>query len=166
MKPLLKPLSRAEKEGPSKRTDTRSNAGHVHGERRRPTLHDPRLVRGERHPLAEEREPLLRGPVDRPEVHDDRAVLFEVHLLLERGAQEEHTALVEEAFGRTPPYGVLVYGDGREFRVVWNAAARAEVLAGLVRLGGLYTGEAEPAPWKCRRCRFQGICPAVQEVRG
>ena len=51
-----------------------------------------------------------------------------------------YCALVEETYGRAPPFGILCYGDGREFRVAWDAAARAEVLAGLARLGGLYMG--------------------------
>lgn len=73
--------------------------------------------------------------------------------------------LVEEETHRPPPYGILCYGDGREFRVAWDATARAEVLAGLARLGGLYMGEMEPSPAKCLSCRFTGLCPGA-EVRG
>ena len=72
--------------------------------------------------------------------------------------------LVEEETQRPPPYGILCYGDGREFRVAWDGAARAEVLAGLVRLGGLYMGQADPAPWKCTPCRFGTICPGAAVV--
>ena len=73
--------------------------------------------------------------------------------------------LVEEHFGIPPPYGVLCYGDGTQFRVAWGAAAAAEVLAGLQRLGGLYLGEAEPSSWKCPGCRFASICPSALFAR-
>ena len=69
--------------------------------------------------------------------------------------------LVEELFGVPPPYGILCYGDGTEFRVTWDAAARAEVLAGLARLGSLYMGAADPAPAKCRACRFNAACSSA-----
>lgn len=52
-----------------------------------------------------------------------------------------------------------------EFRVTWDSHARAEVLAGLARLGGLYTGEAEPAPWKCAPCRFRRVCSGAALLR-
>ena len=66
--------------------------------------------------------------------------------------------LVEKAYGAPPPYGILCYGDGTEFRVMWDAHARVEVLEGLGRLGSLYLGEADPAPSKCGACRFGRTC--------
>ena len=74
--------------------------------------------------------------------------------------------LVEEHLGRPPPYGVLCYGDGTEFRVTWDARARAEVLAGLARLGKLYMGEADRSIGKCRACRFRDICPIATAFPG
>ena len=76
-----------------------------------------------------------------------------------------YCALVEETYGRAPPYGILCYGDGREFRVAWDATSRAEVLAGLAWLGGLYLGETDPSPGKCRKCRFQLTCPRASPSR-
>ena len=38
-----------------------------------------------------------------------------------------YCALVEETYGRAPPYGVLCYGDGTEVRVAWNAKAKSEL---------------------------------------
>ena len=73
--------------------------------------------------------------------------------------------LVEEHFRASPPYGILCYGDGTEFRVAWDARARGEVLAGLARLGGLYMGEADPAPGKCRLCRYGALCPGAAIAR-
>ena len=65
--------------------------------------------------------------------------------------------LVEQTYGRAPPYGILCYGDGREFHIPWDAAARAEVLAGLARLGGLYMGGADPSSTKCASCRVRCV---------
>ena len=38
-----------------------------------------------------------------------------------------YCALVEETYGRAPPFGILAYGDGREFRVEWDAKAGLEL---------------------------------------
>ena len=44
-----------------------------------------------------------------------------------------YCALVEETYGRAPPYGMLCYGDGRETRVEWGAAAKGELRENLER---------------------------------
>ncbi len=38
-----------------------------------------------------------------------------------------YCALVEETYGRAPPYGILCFRGGGEVRVTWNAGARAEL---------------------------------------
>lgn len=68
--------------------------------------------------------------------------------------------LVEEATGRSPPFGVVRYGDGQEFRVRWNADVRAEVLRLRAEIDRPYDGRASPAPAKCARCPWYGVCDA------
>lgn len=67
--------------------------------------------------------------------------------------------LVEETTGSSPPYGVLRYADG-EFRVRWDASARAELLAVRAELFEPYDGRATPSPAKCARCPWVGGCDA------
>lgn len=110
----------------------------------------------------------LRGrPDELRRAPDGRLVPVEIksHAAPRGGPLPSHRAqllayclLIEEQFGVPPPYGILCYGDGTEFRVAWNAAARTEVLAGLARLGGLYMGEADPSPGKCGRCSHSVAC--------
>ena len=38
-----------------------------------------------------------------------------------------YCALVEETYGRSPPYGVLAYGDRSEVEVAWDEKARTEL---------------------------------------
>ena len=54
----------------------------------------------------------------------------------------------------------ILNGDGTEFRVAWDGAARAEVLAGLVWLGGLCMGEGVLSLGKCRGSQFHLSCSA------
>lgn len=68
--------------------------------------------------------------------------------------------LCEERTGLPPPYGVLRYGDGTEFRVPWNAAARRELLEVRAALDRPYDGRATPSPGKCGGCRWRSICDA------
>ncbi len=68
--------------------------------------------------------------------------------------------LLEEATGRSPPYGLLRYADGAEWEVPWDPAARAHVLGLLASVRGRYRGEAAPALAKCRACSWQNVCDA------
>lgn len=69
--------------------------------------------------------------------------------------------LVEEAFGRRPPYGWIRYRD-RVFRVDYTAALREELLAILAAMRrDLARGEAHRQhrhPSRCRACGFRAIC--------
>jgi CRISPR-associated exonuclease Cas4 len=68
--------------------------------------------------------------------------------------------LCEEARGVPPPYGILRYGDGQEFRVLWNADSRSEVIALRRQLSQQYDGRASPSPGKCAGCRWREGCDA------
>ena len=117
----------------------------------------------------------LRGrPDELRRAPDGRLVPVEIksHPAPRRGPLPSHRAqllayclLVEEHFRAAPPYGILCYGDGTEFRVAWDAHARVEVMTGLARLGGLYMGEMAPTPWRCAPCRFGTICPGAAIAR-
>jgi CRISPR-associated exonuclease Cas4 len=66
--------------------------------------------------------------------------------------------LLEESTGVAPPFGVVRYGDGVEFRVPWNPAARAELLRMRAALDRPYDGRATPSPAKCGRCGWRSVC--------
>lgn len=66
--------------------------------------------------------------------------------------------LLEETTGVAPPFGVLRYGDGREWRIAWDAAARAEVLDLLGQVRQRYDGRATPSPARCARCPWRRGC--------
>jgi CRISPR-associated exonuclease Cas4 len=68
--------------------------------------------------------------------------------------------LVEETTGRAPPYGVVRYGDGGEFRIRWDARARDELLALREDVGRPYDGRATPSPARCARCPWRNVCDA------
>jgi len=68
--------------------------------------------------------------------------------------------LLEETSGVAPPYGLLRYGDGVEFRVPWTAAARAELLRLRASVDRPYDGRATPSRAKCARCAWRPVCDA------
>jgi CRISPR-associated exonuclease Cas4 len=68
--------------------------------------------------------------------------------------------LVEETQGVPPPYGLLRYSDGGEFRITWSASARAELLALRAEMDRPYDGRASPSPGKCAGCRWVRCCDA------
>ena len=73
---------------------------------------------------------------------------------------EAYALLVEETTGSPPPFGLLRYGDGREFRVRWDAAAREEVMRLRADLARRYDGRATPSPAKCAACAWRTVCDA------
>lgn len=68
--------------------------------------------------------------------------------------------LLEETDGRAPPYGILRYGDGVEYRVPWGREERAILLDLLGEMALPYDGRARPAPARCAHCRWWAICDA------
>jgi CRISPR-associated exonuclease Cas4 len=71
--------------------------------------------------------------------------------------------LVEEATGRSPPFGVLRYSD-QEFRVRWDPATRRDLLRLRAELLRPYDGRATPSPSRCARCRWVAVCDARAAV--
>jgi CRISPR-associated exonuclease Cas4 len=68
--------------------------------------------------------------------------------------------LVEEATGVRPPFGILRYSDGGEFRLPWDRSARTELLALRAELLRPYDGRATPSVARCRHCRWREGCDA------
>ena len=68
--------------------------------------------------------------------------------------------LIEEATGVAPPFGLLRYSDGGEFRVPWDEVARRELLATRFALDRPYDGRASPSRAKCAGCAWRAVCDA------
>jgi CRISPR-associated exonuclease Cas4 len=66
--------------------------------------------------------------------------------------------LVEETTGRPPPYGVLRYGDGAEFRIEWTPEFRNQILDLRREIAAPYDGRALPSPARCSRCAWRLSC--------
>lgn len=112
---------------------------------------------------------LVGRPDELRELADGRPVPIELKsrsgprsgpLASHRVQVEAYCLLVEAATGRSPPYGVLRYGDGTEWEIPWDAAARARTTARLRAVRRPYDGAATPSPAKCRGCGYRGRCDA------
>ncbi|MGI0055567.1 MAG: CRISPR-associated protein Cas4 [Thermoplasmata archaeon] len=68
--------------------------------------------------------------------------------------------LLEESEGRSPPFGVLRYGDGVEFEVPWGDTERRILVEIRREMDQPYDGRARPSPGRCARCRWVTICDA------
>lgn len=68
--------------------------------------------------------------------------------------------LVEETNGVAPPFGVIRYGDGGEFRLRWDPSVRSELLRLRAELDRPYDGRATPSRAKCARCGWRAVCDA------
>jgi CRISPR-associated exonuclease Cas4 len=66
--------------------------------------------------------------------------------------------LVEETTGRSPPFGLLRYGDGGERRIDWTEELREELLALHRELAMPYDGRALPSPGRCAGCPWRTAC--------
>lgn len=66
--------------------------------------------------------------------------------------------LVEETTGQSPPYGVLRYGDGGEFRLEWTPEVRSLLLYLRRELDAPYDGRALPSPGRCSGCAWRRSC--------
>ena len=66
--------------------------------------------------------------------------------------------LVEETTGKAPPYGLLRYGDGGEFRIDWTPELRQQLLALRREMALPYDGRALPSPARCARCAWRRGC--------
>jgi CRISPR-associated exonuclease Cas4 len=72
--------------------------------------------------------------------------------------------LAEDKTGVAPPYGLLVYGDGTEWKIHWDAAARDELNAEMIMMRSPYQGETTATYGKCQRCRYASICDGARSV--
>jgi CRISPR-associated exonuclease Cas4 len=68
--------------------------------------------------------------------------------------------VVEETTGIAPPFGLLRYADGQEFRVAWTPGRRAELLRLRAEVDRPYDGRATPSRAKCARCGWRAGCDA------
>jgi CRISPR-associated exonuclease Cas4 len=66
--------------------------------------------------------------------------------------------LVEESTGRTPPFGLLRYGDGGEFRIEWTDGLRQRVLELRREMAAPYDGRARPSRGRCSGCAWRFSC--------
>jgi CRISPR-associated exonuclease Cas4 len=66
--------------------------------------------------------------------------------------------LVEESTGRAPPFGLLRYGDGGEFRIEWSADLRQRVLHLRREMAAPYDGRARPSRARCSGCAWRFSC--------
>jgi CRISPR-associated exonuclease Cas4 len=66
--------------------------------------------------------------------------------------------LVEETTGRSPPYGLLRYGDGGEYRLAWTPEVRSQLLDLRRELDAPYDGRALPSPGRCGGCAWRRSC--------
>jgi len=66
--------------------------------------------------------------------------------------------LVEETTGRAPPYGLLRYGDGGEFRIDWTSELRHRVIDVRREMAAPYDGRALPSPGRCSGCAWRKSC--------
>lgn len=71
-----------------------------------------------------------------------------------------YNLLVEESTGTSPPFGVLRYSDGGEYRVPWDRESREELLRLRVEIDRPYDGRATPTRAKCARCPWRTVCDA------
>ncbi len=69
-----------------------------------------------------------------------------------------YLALVEETTGAPPPFGLLRYGDGTEFRIPWDRDARAELGDIRAAIARPYDGRHLASPTKCAGCRWRTLC--------
>jgi CRISPR-associated exonuclease Cas4 len=122
----------------------------------------PATLRSERYRLSGRPDVLRRLP-------DGRIVPIELksRAAPPRGPPRSHLVqvaayclLVEESTGRAPPYGLLRYGDGEEYRVPWDASARGDLLRLRREIDQPYDGRATPTPGKCAHCGWRAVCDA------
>jgi CRISPR-associated exonuclease Cas4 len=131
------------------------------------TLVEVDRMDGSRPPMRSERYRLAGRPDELRRLPDGRLIPVEIKSrstptsgppLSHRVQVEAYALLVEETTGRAPPFGVLRYSDGGEFRIPWDTSARYELLALREAVARPYEGAARPSPGRCRRCRYRDSC--------
>lgn len=82
------------------------------------------------------------------------------HLPIQLGV---YLLLVEEVYGRRPPYGTLILGDNSRHKIRNTRWLRRRVLRLAEKLRRQRAQLSRPAhvrpePWQCRSCGFRGSC--------
>ncbi len=76
--------------------------------------------------------------------------------------------LVEETYGRTPPFGYIRYGDGRTIRVPFTEDLRAELLHTLEAMRAAERAQevkrSHSSPWRCEHCGLAYVCGSERLV--
>lgn len=117
--------------------------------------------------LVSERYRLVGRPDSLRRTRDGRIIPIEIksRTTPPRGPPLSHVVqvwayclLVEETTDLPPPYGVLRYSDGEEFRIDWGEDERSRLLALRREIARPYDGRARPAPVRCARCRYRYGC--------
>lgn len=118
-------------------------------------------------PLVSHRYRLVGRPDSLRRLRDGRIVPIEIKSRASppKGPPLSHVVqvwayclLVEETADVSPPYGVLRYSDGGEFRIDWGDDARRRLLDLRREVARPYDGRARPSPMRCARCRYRYGC--------
>lgn len=121
-----------------------------------------RLLRSERFALAGRPDELRRLPDGRlvPVEWKSRMAPARGPLRSHRVQVAAYCLLVEEDLGVAPPYGILRYRGGADFRIPWDRSAREELLELRAEVDRPYDGRASPSVAKCPGCRWREVCDA------
>jgi CRISPR-associated exonuclease Cas4 len=119
-----------------------------------PTLYSPRLG------LVARPDHLLRvGAAIIPVEQKPLARALRPSHVLQVGVQ---CVLVQELYGKRPPYGIVVLAGGDDNRVAFTPELERHVLRTASEMRGLLRSDAEPGPrWvaaKCNACAFRSYC--------
>lgn len=132
-----------------------------------PSLGGMRTLSSDRYRLSGKPDELRRTPNGRiipVEIKSTRSPRNGIPYPSHRVQLLAYCLLVEETFRSPPPFGIVVYGDGSEYRVAWDAAAKREFLSVLELWSEPYMGALDPGYGKCRSCQFKGFCPGAKSV--
>jgi CRISPR-associated protein Cas4 len=117
-------------------------------------------LRSERLGLVGRPDHLLRiGDVIIPVEQKPRATRAQPSHVMQVAAQ---CALVQEAYGVRPPYGVLVLAGGVQQRIPFTSALECRLLETMAEMRALLADEMEPGriwvPRKCQPCGYRETC--------
>ncbi|HEV2316502.1 MAG TPA: PD-(D/E)XK nuclease family protein [Thermoplasmata archaeon] len=118
------------------------------------------VLRSERWRLAGRPDEIVQRPDGRwvPIEVKSRASPSGEPPLSHRAQVAAYCLLLEETTGRSPPYGILRYSDGRTFEVPWDAGTRDWLWRIRCELDRVYDGRANPSRGRCYACRWREIC--------
>lgn len=96
-------------------------------------------------------------PVEYKSAHRDKPASDHIAQLM------AYCVLVEEHFGKKPPYGMIVYGNGKKFKIPYTDKEKKKIEK-LVQTIRSYKQSGEKpilencTPEKCTRCGFRHLC--------